>query len=67
MSKKLNVKCVKCGLITTVDEIHHDNARIYDFKGKMIWIGKNATQVKIDKLDLICECCQEKIDDMDNY
>ena len=67
MSNNLKIKCVECGLITTVDEIHHDRARVYDSSGKGIWIDKNATQKKIDELDLICECCQEKIDDMNDY
>jgi len=67
MSDNLKIKCVECGLITTVEEIHHDRARVYNSSGEGIWIGKNATQQKLDQLDLICESYKEKIDDMDNY
>lgn len=52
--------CRECGESVPVGCVNKDHYRYHLPSGEMVRFGKDTTQAKVDKLDLLCECCHEE-------
>ena len=58
----VDVTCSECGASDNINAINDDRVRYFLPDGRIIRLGENTTQDKVDKLTLLCECCQEELE-----
>jgi len=58
INKYAKATCDDCGDSYPIQDVNNDSVRFFH-NGQMVNFGSETTQEKLNKLSLLCECCED--------